>query len=84
MPVLEAMASGVPVITSNVSSLPEVADGAGILINPKNHAELTRSINNLLVKEKLRKLLIQKGLIQAQKFSWEISAKKAIKTLENL
>ncbi|MDD5079049.1 MAG: glycosyltransferase family 1 protein [Candidatus Omnitrophica bacterium] len=82
MPVLEAMACGVPVITSNVTSMPETAGDAAILINPRDSEELKGSILNLLNNEKLRDELIKKGLQQAKKFSWKRMAEETLKVYQ--
>ena len=70
IPILEAMAAGVPVITSNRSALPEVAGDAAILINPESTDELTAAINRLAVDQQLREDLKQKGLARAQQRCW--------------
>ncbi|MGD1913470.1 MAG: glycosyltransferase family 4 protein [Rivularia sp. (in: cyanobacteria)] len=70
-PVLEAMACGTPVITSNLSSLPEVADDAAILINPYNVKEITEAMQQIATDEQLRSQLSIKGLKRASEFSWE-------------
>jgi len=75
LPVLEAMSAGVPVITSNRSSLPEVCGDAVYYVNPNNVLELAEAMKLVLTDEKLRQNMIQKGLEQAKKFSWEDSAK---------
>jgi len=75
MPVLEAMASGTPVITSNLSSLPEVAGDAAILINPYDSEELCNAINKVISEPGLRESMIKKGYIQCEKFTWENSIK---------
>jgi glycosyltransferase involved in cell wall biosynthesis len=74
LPVVEAMASGTPVITSNVTSLPEVAGNAAIMINPLDCDALTFNIEQLMANDALRTNLIIKGLQQATEFSWEQSA----------
>ncbi|HPX78502.1 MAG TPA: glycosyltransferase family 1 protein, partial [Methanobacterium sp.] len=79
IPPLEAMACGTPVITSNNSSLPEVVDDAGLLINPYNTTELAQSINALISDDETRKKLIKKGLKRSKLFKWSDTA---IKTLE--
>ncbi len=71
MPPLEAMSSGVPVITSNTSSLPEVVGDAAIMIDPQNEEACIKAFEDLYYNEDLRKELIQKGLKQKNKFSWE-------------
>ncbi|MFP4289288.1 MAG: glycosyltransferase family 4 protein [Bacteroidales bacterium] len=88
IPILEGMACGVPVITSNTSSMPEVAGDAALLVDPKNPNEIVRSVNKLLDDPTLKADLAEKGLRRAQKFSWEnmaISVAKLYKeTYKNL
>lgn len=76
IPVLEAMASSVPVITSNVSSLPEVAGDAAVLVNPKDIEDITKNMIEILSNNDFKNELVRKGHIQAQKFTWEDSAEK--------
>jgi glycosyltransferase involved in cell wall biosynthesis len=76
LPVLEAMACGTPVITSNVSSLPEVAGDASIMIDPYDVAALTHSLQQLLDNQNLYQTLIQKGFERAKLFTWEKSARQ--------
>jgi glycosyltransferase involved in cell wall biosynthesis len=71
LPVLEAMACGVPVVTSNVSSLPEVAADAALLVDPKNIAAIASAMMNVLDNPQLSMALREKGLIRAKLFSWE-------------
>jgi len=75
LPVLEAMACGTPVITSNISSLPEVGGDAVIYVTPKHAEMLAFEIENLLSSDSLRNNLIKKGLNQASTFSWDKTAK---------
>jgi len=84
IPPLEAMKCGCPVITSNTSSLPEVVGEAALKINPKKEKDLTEAIINLLKNSGLRDELKKKGFDQAQKFSWEKSAKDVIKFFNKL
>ncbi len=70
-PVLEAMACGTPVITSNLSSLPEVAGDATILINPYNTAEITDAMQMIATDLELRSRLSNQGIKRANQFSWE-------------
>ncbi|MEA5502235.1 glycosyltransferase family 1 protein [Halotia wernerae UHCC 0503] len=70
-PVLEAMACGTPVITSNLSSLPEVAGDATILINPYNTAEITEAMQMIIENLELRSHLSSQGIKRANQFSWE-------------
>jgi len=84
IPPLEAMKCGCPVITSNTSSLPEVVGDAALKINPKKEKELADVIIKLLKDENLCSELKKKGFEQAQKFSWEKSAKEVIKFFNKL
>ncbi len=71
IPVLEAMAHGVPVITSNCSALPEVAGEAALLVNPLSTAEITTALERLASDTDLRQQLAGRGLERAKMFSWE-------------
>lgn len=76
IPVLEAMACGVPVLTSTTSSLPEVAGDSAILVNPYDIDAIQDGLERLISDQDLRETLSQKGLSQAQKFTWEQSARQ--------
>lgn len=76
IPILEGMACGVPVITSNTSSMPEVASDAALLANPKDYMSIANAIEEVLTNEPLRESLIRKGLERAPKFSWHQMALK--------
>lgn len=76
MPVIEAMAAGVPVITSNTSSLPEAAGDAAILVSPPDSAKIAKHIQEILNDDELRQSMIQKGLEQSKKFNWDTSVDK--------
>ena len=82
LPVLEAMACGTPVITSNVSSLPEVAGDAAILINPYNPEEITAAMQAIIHDSETRKQLVEKGLKRANQFSWEKTGKATVEVLK--
>jgi glycosyltransferase involved in cell wall biosynthesis len=73
MPVLDAMARGVPVLTSNVSAMPEVAGGAGLLVDPRDTASIAEGLRRLTADTALREQLIGAGLVRVQEFSWEKS-----------
>jgi len=78
MPPLEAMACGVPVITSNRSSLPEVVGDAALTINPYDHLELAEKIMQVLDDRDLAWHLIRSGLRRARNFTWEKAAKSLL------
>ncbi len=71
LPVLEAMATGCPVITSNLSSLPEVVGDAGLLVDPYNVEELAQAMMTVLEDDALKKEMSRKSVVQAQQFSWD-------------
>jgi len=78
LPPLEAMASGTPVLTSNVSSLPEVVDGAALLIDPYKPESIADGMRQILSDDSLRQRLVRRGREQAASFSWEESAKRVL------
>jgi alpha-1,3-rhamnosyl/mannosyltransferase len=75
-PVAQAMAAGVPVLTSNVSALPEVAAGAALLIDPRSAGEIRGGLEKLLLSPGLREELGRIGRIQAQRYRWRICAQE--------
>jgi len=76
LPPLEAMASGTPVVTSNVSSLPEVAADAAVLVDPYDPVAIADGIERVLTDEGLRVDLRRRGLARARQFSWEQSVRR--------
>jgi glycosyltransferase involved in cell wall biosynthesis len=78
IPILEAMACGTPVITSNTSSMPEVTGGAACIIDPFKPEEITAALYRLTNDTSYRGKLVEKGFIQAQKFSWRTMAEKVL------
>ena len=82
LPVLEAMASGTPVLTSNTSSLPEVAGEGCLLIDPYSIEDITTAWQNILGDLALREELSEAGIIQAKKFSWQRCAQQTIEVYE--
>jgi glycosyltransferase involved in cell wall biosynthesis len=75
LPVLEAMSAGCPVITSRTSSLPEVAGDAGLLVDPLDIEAIAQAIQKVLLDEGFRQKMIEKGRLQAARFSWEETAR---------
>jgi glycosyltransferase involved in cell wall biosynthesis len=84
MPPLEAMACGTPVVTSNVTSLPEVVADAAITIDPHEVNAFVEAMYKVLTDEKLRENMIDKGLKRAQLFNWERSAEEMHRVYKQL
>ncbi len=84
LPPLEAMACGTPVITSNVTSLPEVVGDAGLLHDPNDHRTLTRMLVEILGDETAREHFKREGLKQAARFSWERAARETQRLYDEL
>ena len=84
LPVIEAMACGVPVLASNTTSLPEVVGDAGMLVNPYNVDELREGMIKLLEDEKMRIEMSDRGLERAKLFSWEKCAKETLAVYEKV
>jgi glycosyltransferase involved in cell wall biosynthesis len=78
LPPLEAMVHGTPVVTSNVSSLPEVVGNAAVLVNPENVFEIMRALHRTLMDRPLRDRMKERGYVQAAKFSWETSVRRIL------
>jgi glycosyltransferase involved in cell wall biosynthesis len=78
LPVLEAMACGTPVVTSNTSSLPEVVGDAALLIDPYDEAALAQAMLTISGDEQLRARLREAGLERARQFTWRATAEKTL------
>jgi len=78
LPPLEAMAHGTPVVTSNVSSLPEVVGNAAVLVHPENVFEIMRALHRVLLDQPLREKMKERSYRQAAKFSWEKSVQRIV------
>lgn len=87
IPIIESFRCGVPVITSNITSMPEVAGDAALLVDPFDEGSISRAMSAIVSDERLRKELIQKGFERARLFNWDNTAKQLwnsiIKTLNN-
>ncbi len=83
IPILEAMACGVPVLTANNSSLLESAGEAALYVSSTSHEELLYGMTKLLTNQTLRKDLIAKGYLQVKKFSWQKSAQTVIDAIKS-
>ncbi|MEQ1945580.1 MAG: glycosyltransferase family 1 protein [Bryobacteraceae bacterium] len=84
MPLLEAMAYGVPVVTSRASAMPEVAGDAALLVNPFDEDELAEALVRLTSEEALRARLTQAGLTRASQFRWEDAVAKTWRVYQTL
>jgi len=84
LPPLEAMVSGVPVITANNSSLPEVVGESAILIDSDKPDEIAQAMQEILTNADLREKLITRGLMQSKKFNWTNSAEDFLKVVNRL
>lgn len=79
LPILEAFTCGCPVVTANVSSMPEVAGKAAVLVNPRSVKDIARGVKEALEK---REVLIKAGLKRAKQFSWKKAAKETLEVYE--
>ena len=82
IPIIEAMSVGVPVITSNTSSMTEIAGNAALLVNPTNTNEIADAMQLIITDEILRIGLIEKGRANAVRFSWQQSAEKVMEIIQ--
>jgi glycosyltransferase involved in cell wall biosynthesis len=83
-PLVEAMACGTPLVTSNVSSMPEVAGDAGILVDPHNVEEIADGLQKILLDDPLREQLIVRGLQRATEFRWVDTARQTLSAYQEL
>ena len=81
LPVLEAMSAGAPVITSNLSSLPEVSAGAALLVDPRDPSAIAAGLTRVLEDPDLRRRMAADGLARAAEFSWERTARRTLAVL---
>ena len=82
LPLLEAMSVGVPVVTSNTSSMPEIVGDAAVLVDPYNVDSIKKGIEKVLTDSKLRSKLSDAGYEQSKLFSWEKAAKETLLAFE--
>lgn len=84
LPPLEAMASGVPVAASNISSVPEILDNAAVYFDPCNPADIADKIYQTLINADLKKEMIKRGLNQAKKYSWRKMAQETLQVYKDV
>lgn len=84
IPILEGMACGVPVVTSNTSSMPEIAEDAAAIVNPYNPEEIKEAIKKVIRDGSYRSELISKGMKRAKQFTWENMARDYLKLYEEV
>ncbi|RPI19545.1 MAG: glycosyltransferase family 1 protein [Acidobacteriales bacterium] len=84
LPLGQAMAAGVPLITSNVSSMPEVAGDAALLVDPRSPSELAAAMQRLLLSPGLRAELAQNGISLAKRYTWETCARQSLEFFRGL
>lgn len=84
IPIVEAFYAGTPVITSNITSMPEVAGDAALLIDPFSIDSISSAMEKMANNEELRNSLIEKGFVRAKDFSWQQSADKLWESIEKL
>jgi glycosyltransferase involved in cell wall biosynthesis len=83
LPLVEAMRCGCPVIASNRSSIPEILNGAGIIVDPGDPAEMSSAMVKCL-DEKTKAALQTRGLVRSEEFSWEKSAFQLFQILKSV
>jgi len=83
-PLIEAMAHGLPIITSDRSSMPEVAGDAALIVNPTDEDAMSKALERILTDEETRQTLSMRGLERVKLFSWENTAKKYLAVFDRL
>src|SRR5690606_11692226 len=84
IPIIEAMASGCPVVTSTGGACPEVAGDAALLVDPRNVDSIADGVRSLLTDARLRADLVERGLARARHFTWDSSARQTIRLFESM
>ncbi len=84
LPIVEAMAAGTPVLTSNVASMPEVAGDAAVLVSPNSVDEIAEGLHALMTQQSLRQRLAEKGKQRARLFSWDEAARRTLSVYQSL
>lgn len=82
IPAAEAMRCGTPVILSDTTSLPEIGGNAALFVNPANYEEVAGAMNKIVTNDSLRQSLVEKGLLQSQKFTWDNTASSVMNSIK--
>lgn len=83
MPIIEAFACGTPVVASNITSIPEIAGNAALLVDPKKPLKIAAALSKLIHDPGLRKSLILRGRVRSKIFSWETAGKKTLEVIKS-
>jgi glycosyltransferase involved in cell wall biosynthesis len=83
LPILEAQSVGTPVVTSNISSMPEIAGNSSVLVDPKDQSAIAEAVHKLISDESYKNDIIEKGLENVKRFSWEKCAEKTADIIMN-
>jgi glycosyltransferase involved in cell wall biosynthesis len=84
LPIIEALSYGIPVLTSNCSSMPEVAGDAAILVNPEDSKSISKGLEMMIINKDFRNNLASKAKKQASRFDWDVASKKTLTVIDNL
>ena len=84
LPLGQAMAAGIPAVTSNVSSMPEVVGDAGLLVDPRSPAEIRGAMERLLESRDLRDALASRARLRARRYRWEVCARQSLEYFRKL
>ena len=84
LPPLESMACGAPVVASGVTAIPEVVGDAALLVDPYDVGAIASGLSRLLKDPALHALLRQRGLARAREFSWDVTARKTLASLDSV
>ncbi len=84
LPVLEAMARGIPTVCSNTSSLPEVAGDAALTVDPRSVGEIAQALQRLVTDPSLAEELSRKARARAERFSWGETARRTLQVYEKV
>lgn len=82
MPIIEAFATGTPVVASNITSIPEIAANAALLVDPRSPLKIAAALSKIIHSDSLKKSLILKGRVRSKIFSWETAGKQTLEAIK--